>query len=162
MARLLLGLAAPWTGTASASDLAPDLHAYWDQRCKGCHGDAGGFARRTLQVRDGKLIGAHHRDDLAAFLRHHGLAEPLRELVTAMLTAQVTTRPLFKRHCAACHDGAAELVRRSLVLRGDALVGRSDGRAVADLLSSHGGLGPDDQRAMTATLVRVAGEVGAH
>jgi hypothetical protein len=141
--------------------VAVDLHAYWDDRCKECHDDAGAFARRTLRVEDGRLVGAHHREDLGRFLHQHYLADDLVAPVTAMLIAQATTTPLFKSHCAACHGDAAALARKSLVLKDGVLTGKVSGRPVSDFLRTHGGLAPGEIPAMTATLQRVLGEVGA-
>lgn len=150
-------LLAPWVPSAAAVD----LHAYWDDRCKVCHDDSGGFARRTLGVEDGHLVGAHHREDLPLFLRQHYLADDLVAPMTTMLLAQATTTPLFKAHCAACHGDAASLARKSLVMKNGALTGKTNGRPVADFLRSHGGLAADEIPAMTATLQRVLGEVEA-
>lgn len=154
---LALLLAPCLPGTAFATD----LHAYWDDRCAACHGDSGAFARRTLHAEDGQLAGTHHRDDLARFLQHHTLADDLVAPVSAMLLAQATTTPLFKSHCAACHGDAAALARKSLVMKDGVLSGKASGRPVSDFLRTHGGLTPDEVPAMTATLQRVLGEVGA-
>lgn len=156
----LLGLYLLWPALPGAF-AATDLHAYWDDRCKDCHSDSGAFARRTLHAQDGRLVGAHHRDDLDRFLRQHYLTDDLVAPVTAMLLAQASTPPLFKSHCAACHGDAATLARKSLVMKDGVLTGKASARPVADLLRSHGGLAPDEVPVMTATLQRVLGEVGA-
>lgn len=154
-----------WAGIALAAMLAgpapaQDLHRYWDARCKSCHGDAGDFARRTLQVEGGRLLGRHHRDDLATFLRQHYLADDLVGPVTRMLAAQATTPPLFQQRCAGCHGSAAEFARGSLALRDGAPAGKSSGRAVADYLRRHGGLAPAEIPAVVQTLSRVMAETG--
>lgn len=154
LAALVLAAAAPASGT--------DLHAYWDQRCQSCHGHAGAFARRFLGVREGRLIGVHHRSDLDRFLRQHYLTDELVEPVTAMLAAQVTTPPLYAQRCAGCHGNAAELARRSLQLRDGAPVVRADGRPVAELLArGHGKVSPEEARLISGSLARVLREVGA-
>lgn len=162
VASLLVGLAlfsiAP---SAVGAQDGRDLHDYWDGRCRECHGDSGDFARRTLAVERGRLIGKHHRDDLEGFLTNHYLADELVAPVMRMLTAQVTTRPRFVQQCAGCHGTAAEFARESLVLRGGKAVGRKSGRAVAEYLRSHGGLAPADVPVMAATLERVLRETGA-
>lgn len=158
VALLALSLLAPALPGAFA---ATDLHAYWDDRCKDCHSDSGAFARRTLHVEGGRLVGAHHRDDLDRFLRQHYLTDDLVAPVTTMLLAQATTPPLFKSHCAACHGDAATLARKSLVMKDGVLTGKASGRPVADFLRSHGGLAPAEVPIMTATLQRVLGEVDA-
>jgi hypothetical protein len=144
-----------------AADTDRDLHRYWDMRCKDCHGDAGAFARRTLRVEGGRLVGAHHERDLDLFLQHHYLTADLVAPVKGMLAAQVTTPPLFARHCSSCHANAAEFARKSLVLRGDVPVGRTTGRPVADYLRSHGGLQPEQIPTVVDALRRVLLEVGS-
>lgn len=136
-----------------------DLHAYWDQRCAGCHGDAGAFARRSLQVDRGRLVGVHHRDDLALFLRQHYLADPLVAPVIAMLTAQATSAPVYAERCSGCHGKAADFVRQTLTVRDGVLQGKTSRAPVAAVLARHGGLSPAEGQAMHATLMRVAGEV---
>ena len=162
VASLLVGLAllsiAP---SAVGAQDGRDLHDYWDGRCRECHGDAGDFARRTLAVERGRLVGKHHRDDLERFLTNHYLTDELVAPVMQMLTAQVTTRPLFKQHCAGCHGAATEFARESLVLRDGKAVGRKGGRAVVEYLRTHGGLAPADIPVMAATLERVLRETGA-
>ena len=148
-------------GTCQAADTDRDLHRYWDTRCKDCHGDAGAFARRTLRVADGRLLGAHHERDLDLFLQHHYLTAELIEPVKRMLAAQVSTPPLFARHCSSCHASAAEFARRSLVLRGDVPVGRVSGQPVAQYLRSHGGLPPEQVPIVVDALRRVLVEVGS-
>lgn len=153
VAALLLALTA--VGAAAA-----DLHAYWDGRCGSCHGDSATFARSTLALRDGRLVGRHHVDDLPRFVRQHGLPEPLVEPVLAMLAAQVATPPLYAGACQGCHGKAAELARESLVWRGGVLVGRKRGAPVVELLRDHGGLGEAEQAVVVRTLERVRREVG--
>jgi hypothetical protein len=156
IAAVLAGLCASWAGVA-----ATDLHAYWDGRCRSCHGDAGPFARSTLGVdAAGRLQGRHHAAaDLDRFLRQHYLDDELVAPVTAMLVAQVSARPLFAQHCARCHGTAADFARKSLELRGGALVGKASGRPVDAFLSSHAGLPPEQAPEMVKALTRVLGEV---
>lgn len=153
-----LGVAIAAFGAAPAADTDRDLHRYWDTRCKDCHGDAGPFARRTLQVQDGRLIGTHHEQNLDLFLQHHYLTADLVAPVTRMLAAQVATPPLFAQHCSACHTNAAEFARKSLTLRGDVPVGLRSGRPVADYLKTHGGLALDEIPIVVETLQRVLRE----
>lgn len=155
---LAASTAAAWAGPLAAP---PDLHAYWDDRCATCHGDAGPFARQTLRVEQGRLVGQHHKDDLDAFLRHHLPAAELQAPVVAMLTAQVSAPPTFKAKCGRCHGSAADFARQSLARRDGALVGRGNAQPVADFLSRHGGLAPDEIAPMVQTLERVHREVGA-
>lgn len=137
-----------------------DLHDYWDTRCKDCHGDSAAFARNTLRADGTRLLGRHHVDNLAEFLRQHYLADDLVEPVMQMLLAQMSTSPLFKDKCARCHDTAAAFARESLALRGGVLVGRAGGLPVRETLQHHGGLAPEQIAPMVSTLERVLAEVG--
>lgn len=146
---------------AAAGEPARDLHAYWHDRCLPCHAEAGAFARSTLAVVDGKLVGRHHRDDLGRFLRQHYLSDDLVAPVMAMLAAQAAAAPRFKDQCSGCHGSAAEFARKSLRIEQGVLRGRSSGKPVADTLAQHGGLAPADVPAMVKTLQRVVSEVRA-
>jgi hypothetical protein len=154
MCLLVLSVAVSVAAPADA-----DLHAYWDQRCSDCHGHAGDFARRFLRVEAGRLVGAHHRDDLAGFLRNHYLTDSLVSPVSAMLAAQVATTPVFRDKCGGCHGSAAEFARKSLAVREGVLVGAKSGRKVADYLASHGGLAPADIPGVVDSLARVRSEL---
>jgi mono/diheme cytochrome c family protein len=147
---------------ASPSWAAPagfDLHDYWDQRCSYCHGHSSEFARRFLRVDKGRLLGVHHRDDLGVFLRNHYLTEQLVAPVSAMLMAQLTTKPLFAEKCAACHGIAAAFARKSLGVVNGVLVGTVSARKVADYLAAHGRLELHEVPIMVDTLRRVRDEV---
>jgi len=162
VATWLVGLALLSTASSAlAAQDGRDLHDYWDGRCRECHGDAGDFARRTLSADRGRLVGKHHRDDLERFLTNHYLTDELVAPVMQMLSTQVTTRPLFKPHCARCHGAASDFARQSLVLRDGKAVGRKSGRPVAEYLRNHGALAPADIPVMAATLERVLRETGA-
>ncbi|MFO1329464.1 MAG: hypothetical protein U1F56_19045 [Rubrivivax sp.] len=137
-----------------------DLHAYWDSRCAGCHGDAGEFARRTLRVEGGKLLGYHQGERLERFLRQHYLADALVPRVMAMLQAQVETEPLFAGQCRRCHGPASAFARQSLQWRDGVLTGREAGRPVQETLRRHGGLDADEAARMLRTLARLLDEVG--
>lgn len=137
-----------------------DLHDYWDKRCKDCHGHAGPFARSTLRVEQGRLVGRHHGEDLGRFMQNHYLTEELQAPVTAMLIAQASNSPLFNERCTACHGSAADFARKSLVLKDGVLTGKLGNRPVGEFLGRHGGLAPADIPPMVDTLKRVLAEVG--
>jgi hypothetical protein len=153
-------LAAATSATGAVAPAGRDLHDHWDTRCASCHGDAGDFARSTLRVEGGRLVGTHHVDTLPRFLRNHYLGPELLDAMTAMLTAQATTPPVFKTKCRECHDKASVLARESLALKDGVLVGKDSGRPVADLLRRHGHLAADEIAPMVSTLQRVLAEVG--
>lgn len=144
-------------GTAAT---ATDLHAYWDSRCAGCHGDAGDFARRTLRVESGRLLGHHQGAALERFLRQHYLADELIPRTMAMLAAQTVVDPVYKDQCRRCHGAASAFARDKLRLRDGVLIGRGGGQPVHDTLRRHGGLDAAEAAAMARTLARVLDEVG--
>ncbi len=146
-------LMAPAAGAAGI-----DLHRMWDDRCAGCHGHAGDFARK-LTVSDGELQGRHHVHDLRLFLRNHYPADSEVDAVYNMLLAQASNEAKFRSECSACHGTAAEFVRSALELRDGVLHARASGRPVLQFLSEHRQLGAADVQAFAQLLTRVAGEV---
>lgn len=153
---LLLTLAL--TALSAAAD-GVDLHHYWDQRCEGCHGHAGAFARRFLRIDNGRLVGAHHKNDLGLFLRNHYLTDALVGPISAMLMAQVASRPLFSEKCAGCHGNASEFARNALLIKDGVLVARANGHKVVDYLATHGKLNPNEVQIVVTNLTRVQMEV---
>lgn len=143
----------------AGAQYSPDLHAYWDQRCRTCHGHSADFARRFLHLTDGRLAGQHHVDDLDIFLRNHYLNDEWLVPVTAMLSAQASTEPLFRERCARCHGSAADFARKSLRLRDDVVTGTRSGRPITVTLRAHGGLSPQQARVVAVSLQRVLSEV---
>lgn len=146
-------------GVAPRAD-AFDLHTYWDGRCSDCHGHAGAFARQFLSVRNGKLQGRHHVENLSLFLSNHYVSSDLVEPVTAMLLAQITTPPRFQEECGRCHQSAASLARESLMLKDGALTLRKTGNPVAVFLRGHARTRPEDVSFFVDVLTRVTIETG--
>ena len=119
---------------------AIDLHRFWDQRCSDCHGHAGDFARRTLSVMDGRLLGRHHQDDLRLFLGNHGVPPGDVDAIYGMLLAQASSAPEFMRRCGGCH-------------------GSGSGQPITEFLAHHGGLTPADVPRFAELLKRLESEV---
>ncbi|MEJ2381442.1 MAG: hypothetical protein P8076_09705 [Gammaproteobacteria bacterium] len=145
--------------TTSAAAAGIDLHRMWDDRCSGCHGHAGAFARQHLRVVDGRLVGHHPDRDMRRFLHNHYLAADEIDAVYAMLLAQAGSSARFKQQCGQCHGSASGFIRKSLVLRDGVLYGRTSDRPVHRFLEHHRGLSPDDAAFFTDVLTRVAHEV---
>jgi hypothetical protein len=139
------------------SAFAVDLHHFWDQRCGGCHGHAGEFARRYLKVDAGRLIGRHHTDNLRLFLGQHEMSGAIADEIYAMLLAQASTPPIYQEKCRGCHQNAAELARTSLAVVGGKVAGRQSGRPLEDFLPGHARLKPDELA--VESLARVYREV---
>ncbi len=74
-----------------------------------------------------------------------------------MFRRQILSDGLDKTKCRFCHDPAKNLARRTLTLRDGQLVGRYSGRSVEDLLSYHGRLHGDEQKAALVLVVPFIG-----
>lgn len=136
-----------------------DLHAYWDQRCKECHGHSADFARTFLAVDGGRLVGRHHREDMRLFLSQHQSGGAEAERMYEMLLAQVSTRPIYREKCAGCHEPASELVRRSLTVENGVLITRSRRVPLTLFLTRHGGLTAAEAKTVVEALERIHREV---
>jgi hypothetical protein len=144
----------------AGSASAVDLHQFWESRCQDCHGHAGDFARRTLSVNDGVLVGRHNTD-LKRFLAVHEAGTEQAGPLYAMLLAQAQTKPVFQQKCASCHGTAADFARASLLERDGVVVGRDNGRPIADFLKRHGKLTSDEVPVVVESLTRVLKETAA-
>lgn len=137
-----------------------DLHRVWDDRCAPCHGHAAEFARRTLVVVDGQLLGRHPQRDLEQFLEHHYLVGHEIGPFHAMLLAQASTvEARFQAQCARCHQSAAALARTGLVWHRETLHGRKSGLPVALFLPGHVPLAAGEVVIFERLLSRVIEEV---
>lgn len=150
--------AAIWSCSAAAQI---DLHQFWDNRCQDCHGHAGEFARRHLQVNDGVLVSRHRPHDLKRFIAQHEAGRDQSEAIYGMLLAQAQTKPVYQQKCAGCHGTAADFARASLVVRDGAVVGRANGQPINSFLKGHGKLLSDEVDVVVSSLTRVLGEIGA-
>ncbi|MGB7988732.1 MAG: hypothetical protein WCF44_05015 [Candidatus Methylophosphatis roskildensis] len=159
LARLVIALGLIG-GLAGAPLAATDLHAYWDQRCAGCHGHAGDFSRRFLMVEGDRLLGWHQKERLPQFLRNHYAADEYADAIHAMLLAQRQQQPIYREKCAGCHQSAAELVRASIIVRDGRLTTRRGQRDLAEFLGSHGGLAAGQLPELLESLERVMRETG--
>lgn len=156
---LWAGLGFCAAGCASAI-AGTDLHSYWDLRCLSCHGHAADFSRRFLRVKDGRLLGWHHRDDLILFLRNHYAADEYAGALYSMLLAQREAEPVYREKCAGCHQTAADLVRASISTQDGRLSTRRGGQDLAEFLKKHGGLSAEQLPALLDTLKRIHRETG--
>lgn len=136
-----------------------DLHRLWDNRCNDCHGHAGDFARKFLDVSGDQLQGNHHKADLINFLQKHYMAGDEAEAITGMLFTQASTPPRFQNECSRCHKTAAEFVRQTLQFKNGVLYGSASGQRLADFLKGHRKLKAVDVEFFDNILNRVATEV---
>ena len=138
---------------------AVDLHRLWEDRCADCHGEAGDFARRSLAVEDGKLLGAHPERELRRFLQNHYLKNNEIDAVYAMLLAQAGSRPRFRERCTPCHERAAQLARESLLRRDGVLYTRGTRQQLEEFMQGHISLSVEEVEFFVRLLERVEGEV---
>lgn len=160
--RLSLALLLAWASLLGISHApAADLHQLWDQRCGGCHGHAGQFARTSLTVDGGVLKGKSDNRDIRVLLDKHngGYGKDDIAAIYDMLRAQVRTPNVFKAKCGKCHDTAAQLVREQVVVRDGVLYGRYSQHRLADYLPGHGHLSPAETKTLLDALARVEAEV---
>ena len=137
-----------------------DLHALWDDRCAECHGHSADFARRFLQISDGRLQGRHHVDNLQLFISRHYSTPAQAAAIYAMLQAQTATPPLFRQQCSRCHDSAASLVRNTAILRDGVLLSSRSGQPLHQFLSEHRNLSAQEIDFYYRLLTRIATETG--
>jgi hypothetical protein len=137
-----------------------DVHVYWENHCRECHGHAGAFARSRLSLEDGALASGHWGTGVDRFLANHHTSADMLPAVADMLTAQVATDPLYETRCAACHGPAAALVRESLVRGAEGLVLRRTGQPLPEFLAGHDGLAAAEARKLAERFAGIADEVG--
>lgn len=73
----------------------------FQEKCIVCHDRASEFARLSLVIRDGKLVGRYSGRDIAAFLTEHGRLTPAEaETMTATLARQLAARDDWQQRSA--------------------------------------------------------------
>ncbi len=124
-----------------------DPHRLFEERCGGCHGHSGEFARKTLFLKEGELRGIESGRDIETFLpRHRGrLTAAEAAIIYGALLRQVETGGLFQERCRICHLRARDLARDKLIVAGDDLQGRYSGNDVRAFLDRHGRLTPKER-----------------
>jgi len=154
-----LALALLLQATSMVEARGINLHWLWHNHCTECHGHAGDFARKFLNVSNGELQGVHHVHDLREFMRNHYLSDNDVDAIYNMLLAQASIPPRFKEECSSCHNTAADFVSNSLELRDGVLYGRKTGAPIRQFLSHHRKLNSEDIEFFMVQLSRVANEV---
>lgn len=135
-----------------------DAQAIWDSRCEECHGDNVKFARKYLWNIKGELQGQHHVDNLSLFMRQHYIPDHEIETIRDMLRAEANSPVEFKTSCGECHGDVAEFVGKSIWVRGKEVTAMGTGRDIAEFLSKHQGLRPDEVTFYRKLFARVAGK----
>ncbi len=145
--------------TAKAGATGIDLHWMWDNRCAECHGHSAEFARKFLQVTNGRLQGRHFVQNLPLFLRNHYVSASEVDAVYEMLLAQLRTEPRFRPECGNCHGQASTFVRRTMLLQDGVLISRESKQPIRRFMDHHRGLQDEDIEFFMNLLTRVSGEV---
>lgn len=139
---------------------ALDLHWFWDQTCRDCHGPVGVFAGQRLKVEGDKLAGKSRTGDLKSFLaRHHVRDGALAERIYGMLRVQAAMAPAYQQRCAGCHAAAVDLVRGSLVAENGAILAKAAREPLPILLARHGDASPQEIATLAAALERIWSEI---
>jgi hypothetical protein len=152
--RLLMFLAFLLPLYLPASGQAQELHELFEERCGRCHEHAGPFARESLVIADGQVVGRASGQEVGVFLQgHYGhLTEGEIAALRDLFRFQIISSGLYEKRCLACHESAKDLARSRLLVREDRLVGRYTGRAMAEFLMRHGRLSKSEAVFMTEVL----------
>lgn len=133
---------------------AQDLHELFEERCGRCHGHAGPFARESLVIVEGQVVGRASRQEVGSFLQgHYGrLTENEILGLLDLFRFQIASSGLYENRCLDCHESAKDLARNRLLVLNDQLVGRYTGRDMAEFLMRHGRLSRQEAVFMTDVL----------
>ena len=129
--------------SVSARAQGVDAHEIYERSCGGCHAPhAGDFARETLSVKDGRVVGQRSGRDVEVFLGkgHGGVSPSEANALIQQFRNILRTGGIFDRKCRICHDRAVVLARANLVVCGGKLRGRYSGKDTDEFLSHHGRL----------------------
>ncbi|MBU1211132.1 MAG: cytochrome c [Alphaproteobacteria bacterium] len=136
---------------------APDPHQIFEQRCGGCHTPhAGDFEGDYLVSSQGMMLTRRSSRELRGFLDSgHGKLSPVEiNVLVEHFESILNAGGLFQDKCRVCHDRAVDLARHQLILRDGRLTGRYTGRDIAEFLTNHGRLQPDEVERMISVLKR--------
>lgn len=143
---ITLTLLAAWPLAGPARSQEPDYHSRFESECGRCHGHSGPFARASLEIVDGRLVGRATGAPVEQFLQRHpgGLAPADIARFGEVLRRQVEAGGVFSERCAICHGRAVELAAANLAVRDGVLLIRYSGVPVRDYLATHGRLDARD------------------
>ncbi len=124
----------------SESGLMPSRPGLFWEKCGACHGPAGPLVRERLSLTPAGTLATADGKDLHAFLRRHFGAPDQAEIeaIYGALLRLARGQGRFRIRCGICHESAESLARESLILRGDAVIGRYTGREIGSFLLGHG------------------------
>ena len=143
--------------TPAADSGAEDVHDLFEKRCGRCHAHAGDLARQIKFDPNGRLVGSNSGQDIRAFLdRHHAGEASVADALYALFARQAARGGEFRNRCTICHGRARQLVQERLVIKDGRLVGRYNGREVADFLVGHARLGATESGFFSDVLREIA------
>ncbi len=143
LAGLVLILLAGAPSAAAQSD-GVDYHRRFESLCGPCHGHSGPFARHSLEIVNGTLVGRTTGVPVQRFLRRHpgGLTQADIARFRDVMHRQVEAGGVFQDRCAICHGRAVELAAANLVFANGDLLIRYSRVPVRGYLANHGRLEP--------------------
>ncbi len=142
-------------GTAQAQQIDP--HSVYEKNCAGCHSaHAGAFVFESTDLINGALVGKRTGKPVSDYLAagHGGLSDLETAALMEHMSSIRKSGRLFQQKCAMCHSNAKDLARATLILRDETLWGRYSGRDIAQFLTNHGRLKPDEVPKMVEVLTR--------
>lgn len=134
-----------------------DPHQIYERNCSGCHvPHAGDFARTTLSVKGGQLVGERSGRDVEAFLGggHGRVSQAEAAVLVEQFRNILRTGGIFDRKCRICHDRAVVVARSKLIKCEGKVRGRYSGRDMSDFLTYHGRLEPAEIEKILAMFAR--------
>lgn len=134
-----------------------DPHGIYEERCARCHeSHARDFAEDHLRLQDGLVVGRKTKRDLQGFLAGgHGALKALEiALLVDHLSGILQRDAVFRAKCRICHRRSLDLARLSLIVTEGRLSGRYSGRDIAEFLTYHGRLTPQEVPVLVDILTR--------
>lgn len=154
----MLGAAAASLVTLTAVAAQSDPHAIYETRCAACHEPhAREFARKSLELKDGRVLLKGTGTGLSEFLQKHPrrpLSKEDADLLDRQLAAMLQSGFLFQEKCIVCHDRAVSFARLNLIERDGVLKGRYTDRDIAEFLRGHGRLTAEEADTILVMLRR--------
>ena len=144
-----------WVGMAHAQQIDP--HSVYEKNCSGCHAPhAGEFVSQSTKMTSGTLVGKESGKPVSDYLAagHGGLSVVEAEVLMEHMFGIWKSGRVFQQKCKICHTNAKELARSTLILRDDMLLGRYSDRNIAQFLTNHGRIDPDEVQRMVEVLKR--------
>ncbi|MGI9421523.1 MAG: hypothetical protein ACR2RA_27150, partial [Geminicoccaceae bacterium] len=83
-----------------------DPHELFEEKCGRCHEHAGTFARKSLTIENGEVVGLRSGKAVLKTLPSHfgNLSDAEVGLIVDMFRRQIESGGLYQSRCRLCHD----------------------------------------------------------